>query len=345
VFRDIYSSDLPKRDDVSRHSQLMNTSIVVRNADIVSFPCDALVLKFAQGFYGADGLVANLIGGGLSSEIRPALGEHVLLPSHGKVAAGHVLFVGVVPLYQFDYEKIREFTSRSLRILAKELPGTADVAMTMHGVGYGLDESEAFLAQVAGLLDALRENALPEPLKRISIVEFDARRAARLENLLEDNLPEKATTKNWESAKDLTPPPNLATAGEGSKDKAHVFVAMPFSEDTEDTFEFGIKGPVNSAGYLCEKTDLVSFTGDVLGRIKSRIETADLVVADVTGANANVYLEVGYAWGKDRPTLLLAKKGEELKFDVQGQRCLLYKNITDLAKQLRDFLNGLSAGT
>ena len=58
--------------------------------------------------------------------------------------------------------------------------------------------------------------------------------------------------------------------------------------------------------------------GHILDRIKLRIETATLVIADLTGANANVYLEVGYAWGKNRPTLLLAKVGDELKFDVRG---------------------------
>ena len=102
----------------------------------------------------------------------------------------------------------------------------------------------------------------------------------------------------------------------------------------EDVYGFGIQGPVNGAGLLCERTDMVAFTGDVLNRIRERIETATLVIADVTGANANVYLEVGYAWGTKRPTLILAKQGEQLKFDIQGQKCIFYKNITDLAKRL-----------
>jgi hypothetical protein len=109
---------------------------------------------------------------------------------------------------------------------------------------------------------------------------------------------------------------------------------MPFSEEMEDTFVFGIQAPVNRAGYLCERIDMDTFTGDILTRIKSRIETASLVIADLTGANANVYLEVGYAWGKDLPTLLLIRKGAELKFDVQSQRCITYKNIADLGKKL-----------
>jgi hypothetical protein len=73
----------------------------------------------------------------------------------------------------------------------------------------------------------------------------------------------------------------------------------------------------------------------------SRIESASLVIADLSGSNANVYLEVGYAWGKRRPTLLLARKGHELGFDVRGQRCIIYENIVDLAKKLHDDLSKL----
>ena len=44
--------------------------------------------------------------------------------------------------------------------------------------------------------------------------------------------------------------------------------------------------------------------------------------------------------GKNRPTILLAKEGEELGFDVRGQRCLKYERIKDLelslAKELTD---------
>jgi hypothetical protein len=106
------------------------------------------------------------------------------------------------------------------------------------------------------------------------------------------------------------------------------------SAKTSKTYTFWYQSPVNRAGYLCERVDMLSFTGDILDRIKSRIETSTLVVADLTGANPNVYLEVGYAWGKNRPTLLLAKKSDDLKFDVRGQRCIIYENIVELATKL-----------
>jgi hypothetical protein len=119
---------------------------------------------------------------------------------------------------------------------------------------------------------------------------------------------------------------------------------MPFSEgEMEDVYGFGIQSPVNDAGFLCVRLDQTVFTGDILERVRERIDTSSLVIADLTGANANVYLEVGYAWGRSKPTVLLAKKGTELKFDIRGQRCLLYANITDLKKKLASELAGLSS--
>jgi hypothetical protein len=309
--------------------------VTVEHTDVADFACDALALKYAQSFHGADAIVADALTQGRRWEISPAPGDHVLIQSEGAVAAKKILFVGVVPLFHFDYSEIRSFATRALTILSEESSGTRHVAMTIHGVNYGLDEREAFLAQLGGIMDADKKGVA---VQRVSIIERKADRAARLEAILKETWPQSPTPTT------MTKPPKESqriTAGAGSLSKPHVFVAMPFSKDLEDVYVFGIQGPVNTAGYLCERVDLATFTGDILDRIKSRIETATLVIADLTGANANVYLEVGYAWGKNRSTLLLAKKGDELKFDVRGQRCIVYENIVDLSKKLQTDLGVL----
>ena len=66
------------------------------------------------------------------------------------------------------------------------------------------------------------------------------------------------------------------------------------------------------------------------------IEKAELVIADLTSGNPNVYLEVGYAWGCRKSTILIVQNADDLKFDVKTQRCLVYKNIRDLERMLRD---------
>ncbi|HYJ85040.1 MAG TPA: hypothetical protein VEW46_03155 [Pyrinomonadaceae bacterium] len=310
----------------------MTYRILVENAEITGFHCDVLVLKYAQGFHGADRRVANLIyPEDAHLRIRPRPNDYTLLPSNQKLAAPRVLFVGVPSLSEFDYEQIRMFSKRSLEILSRELPQTTHVAMTIHGVGYGLDERESFLAQIAGVLDAFQRWLVPTGLQRITFVERDAERAARLKTLLDENL---STSEEGPLTTQIGSPSTLS-AGKDSYKKPHVFVAMPFSKEMGDVYRFGIQGPVNASGLLCERVDMATFTGDILTRVRSRIETASLVIADLTGANPNVFLEVGYAWGKDRSTLLLIKAtGEELKFDVRGQRIITYESISDLEDKL-----------
>jgi hypothetical protein len=317
-------------------------TIHVKEANALEFASDVLILKYAQAFRGVDELVAQRLKSRShdSPEITPPPGKHVLLPSNGQLAADNVLFVGTPNLDQFGYPQIREFSTRAMRILAKELPEAGSVSMTMHGVGFGLDEREAFLAQLAGLVEAFEDLHMPAHLNDVTIVERNPGRVERLQGLLLENLPSRDTGRASEAA-DFSSSPSMREAG--IKAKPHVFVAMPFSEDMEDVYIFGIQGPVNAAGYLCERVDQATFTGDILARIKTRIETASLVIADITGSRANVYLEIGYAWGKGRPTLLVAKKGELPEFDVQSQRRIVYKNIADLAKSLaRDLPSLLS---
>jgi hypothetical protein len=83
------------------------------------------------------------------------------------------------------------------------------------------------------------------------------------------------------------------------------------------------------------------FTGDILQRITERIATAQFVVAELTGARANVYLEVGYAWGKGIPVITLAREGEKLHFDVSTHRCIFYRTIGQLGKELEKLVRAV----
>ena len=81
----------------------------------------------------------------------------------------------------------------------------------------------------------------------------------------------------------------------------------------------------------------------MLDRDWIRIDNAALVVADLTDANPNVYLEVGYAWGRGVNTVLLVAQGDELKFDVRTQRCLIFQSIRHLEELLTAELTSLRA--
>ena len=83
------------------------------------------------------------------------------------------------------------------------------------------------------------------------------------------------------------------------------------------------------------------FIGDIVDQIKKKIDMSRLIIAVLDGGNPNVYLELGYAWGKNKPTVLIANSAKELHFDVRGQRCLLYKSIRGLEEKLSGELKAL----
>jgi len=314
--------------------------ISIVRADALSFPADVLILKHAQVQYGVDAQVVSRLDGNRGQVFAPVplppVGAVSLVESRGLLGARDVLFVGVAPLGQFGYAEIRDFARDALKALAEKVPGAVHVAMTLHGGGFGLDETEAFRSLLAGVIEAWQDGNCPPALRRLSIVEHNEQRADRLRSQLEEILPRglegRSGAANARSTAALQTDA-LRTAGAGSRRKAHVFVAMPFAKEFDDRFHYGIHKAIQAAGYLCERADMSSFTGDVLGWVKDRIDSAALVVADLSGGNPNVYLEVGYAWGKGLPTVLVASEQKDLLFDVRGQRCLLYENSIRLLEE------------
>ena len=321
-----------------------NVRLAVEQGDALSFRADVLALKYADALYGVDRAVVHaLTAAGVSIEARlPKAGGFYLTPAMDAVTADQVLFVGVGPLRQFGYGEIRAFGRKVLEALAGETPHARHLALTIHGPGYGLDENEAFESEIAGLLDAIGSGDFPADLERVTIVEANTGRAKRLKALLGQLLPNGPRNSRSRATQPLSDVADrLRSVGYDSPSKPHVFVAMPFAEEMDDVFHYGIQGAVNDSGFLCERADLSSFTGDVIEWVKTRISSASLVVADLSDSNPNVYLEVGYAWGCGRPTVLLVKDTSQLKFDVRGQRCLVYKRIKDLEESLRSELEGL----
>ena len=71
--------------------------------------------------------------------------------------------------------------------------------------------------------------------------------------------------------------------------KPFVFVLMPFLSQFDDIYKFGIKGASEDAGAYCERVDEQMFVEGILDRIFNQISKADVIIADMTGRNANVF--------------------------------------------------------
>ena len=323
----------------------MQIKIEIQVADALQFKADILVLKYAQSFYGVDSAAFARLGvlhRGVERKL-PKPDDFLLLESQGGLGAEYVLFAGVVDVLQFRYKEIRDFAFRSLKYLSQVKPDAEHICLTLHGAGYGLDEREAFEAEIAGLVDAIEQDVFPPRLGKITIVELYEPRAIRLRAVLTQLLPNgfAANQRRYLTRRGLETDESISTAGIDSEDKPLIFVAMPFDKKLDDVFHYGIQNAVNRAGYLCERADQIAFTGDILDLIKRRIKQASLLIADLTTTNPNVYLEVGYAWGLGKPTILIAQDAQDLKFDVKGQKCIIYTGIRELEEKLSEELLGL----
>lgn len=123
----------------------------------------------------------------------------------------------------------------------------------------------------------------------------------------------------------------------------YVFVIMAMPEDDPDMEDVHqtIKRTCKELEYKAERVDDIQFTGKISEKIQSCIKLSELVVADLTYERPNVYYEVGFADAYEKPLLLVARKGTKVHFDLQGNKVLFYRNMTELEKLLSKAIKGL----
>jgi len=119
---------------------------------------------------------------------------------------------------------------------------------------------------------------------------------------------------------------------------------MPFKDDFADIYQIGIKEACNSAGTFCERVDEQIFKETILDRIYNQIARADVIIADMTGRNPNVFYEVGYAHALGKPTILVTNSADDIPFDLKQYPHIIYgKKIVylrdELQKRISWFMN------
>jgi hypothetical protein len=114
--------------------------------------------------------------------------------------------------------------------------------------------------------------------------------------------------------------------------KPFVFVLMPFDDRFDDIYKFGIKGAADDVGAYAERLDDQIFVEGILDRIFNQISKADVVVADMTGRNPNVFYEVGYAHALGKLVILLTQNTDDIPFDLKHRQHTVYGGKIDLLR-------------
>ena len=99
----------------------------------------------------------------------------------------------------------------------------------------------------------------------------------------------------------------------------NAFVIMPFAKEFNNVYQLVIKEACKSAGVFCLRVDEEpDIPEHIVETIYQRIREADIIIADLTGANPNVYYELGYAKAHGKKIIPITQDYDDLRFDFKS---------------------------
>lgn len=99
---------------------------------------------------------------------------------------------------------------------------------------------------------------------------------------------------------------------------------------SDRVLEVLIRPTLTRLGYRVVRVDRLAVLGSLSVQIRSLLRRSDLVIADLTGANANVFYELGFRHATDKPCLQLIEEGEQIPFDVADIRTIFVDSSSEL---------------
>ena len=127
------------------------------------------------------------------------------------------------------------------------------------------------------------------------------------------------------------------------------FVVMPFDVEFEAIYTDFIRPELERAGYSVERADDIASQRNILRDVLEKIDQSDLIVADLTSANPNVFYELGLAHALRKPTILITQSIDDVPFDLKSYRLLQYSTHFSLIGKARDqlakYATGFAQGT
>ena len=100
-------------------------------------------------------------------------------------------------------------------------------------------------------------------------------------------------------------------------------------KNADQLYQHIIKPVCEKCGFAAQRVDEFNTSGSITQEILDALNEYDLVIADLTGNNPNVFFEIGYRTKSQKPIIHLKRKEEKLPFDVSAIRTFDY-DLTDL---------------
>lgn len=133
------------------------------------------------------------------------------------------------------------------------------------------------------------------------------------------------------------------------------FLVCPIGEagsdirnNSDQLLKYVIEPVTESKGYNVVRADKIFDTDTITDTIMKYLDEAELIIADLSGRNPNVYYELGYRAALQKPLIQLIKCGETLPFDISVRRTFPYDlsdpdKIEEIKRTLSQLIDSVEA--
>lgn len=109
------------------------------------------------------------------------------------------------------------------------------------------------------------------------------------------------------------------------------FVVSPIGDEDTDVrrasdtvFEHLIEPAARNRNLRAVRSDYITGAGQITTQMLQQIKDSDVVVADLTGLNANVFYELAFRHTLGKPAIVLSPKGQKIPFDLADTRAIIF---------------------
>lgn len=127
-------------------------------------------------------------------------------------------------------------------------------------------------------------------------------------------------------------------------DARPAFVAMPYRPKWSKAVEAVVQAAAHESNFIARVSRNSEKPGLITSQIWNEIRRAEVVIADISGENPNVFYELGLAHALGKEVILLSQKVSKPPFDIASARLLHYRtgDLPSLAKRLGRALGQIS---
>lgn len=180
---------------------------------------------------------------------------------------------------------------------------------------------KAILVSKSGFTTRARDAAREHGVDLLEIADLEQRIAGREADLIkaEAEIQQDITIVSASN----NPPPRRA------------FVVMPFAQEFTDVYILGIRDVAEQLNMVAERADSIEHSQSIPEIIRTKIRECDVVIADTTLPNPNVFYEVGLAHGMMKETILICRDARTIPFDLGSINHIIYASIVELREKLK----------